>query len=158
MAEMNADRAPVLHVQVDSKVFVDHDGTRTAVLRNITFRARASEVVMITGPSGCGKTTLLNVIADLDRDYAGRIVLPTPEPGNLPLSYVFQESRLLPWRTVRENVMLPCTMRNRRIASTGCSNACRSITQQRSTHRRYRSACAGVSPWRAPLRSMHPSC
>src|SRR5262245_10592869 len=53
------------------------------------------------GPSGCGKTTMLRIIAGLDADYAGKVVRP---PGTLGM--VFQEPRLLPWRTVDQNVRL----------------------------------------------------
>ena len=55
----------------------------------------------ISGPSGCGKTTLLRLITGLDRDGDVEITDP-PER----MAYVFQETRLLPWRTVRENLQL----------------------------------------------------
>ena len=59
--------------------------------------------VAITGPSGCGKTTLLNIVAGLDRNYEGSVIFAAAEPH---LAYVFQTPRLLPWRTVSENVAL----------------------------------------------------
>src|SRR4051794_9436560 len=60
------------------------------------------------GPSGCGKTTLLNIVAGLARDYAGAVRLGEPAPGRTArLGYVFQSPRLLPWRTVLDNVRLP---------------------------------------------------
>ncbi len=66
--------------------------------------ARAAFTCLV-GPSGCGKTTLLNMVAGLDRDFDGRIEFAgldtTPRIG-----YVFQEPRLLPWRTVAENLDL----------------------------------------------------
>lgn len=106
MAEIGVQLSS-LYVRIDRKTFVNHDGEETTILRDIEFQVDGCDVVMLTGPSGCGKTTLLNLIASLDHDYEGRIVLPASEPGNLPLSYVFQESRLLPWRTVHENITLP---------------------------------------------------
>ena len=64
-----------------------------------------NEFVCLVGPSGCGKTTLLNLIAGLDRDYDGAITFAKQQI--LPkISYVFQNPRLLPWRTVRENIEL----------------------------------------------------
>lgn len=60
------------------------------------------EVGALVGPSGCGKTTLLRIIAGLDRDYEGSIQLP--DHGRLGV--VFQEPRLLPWRTLEQNVRL----------------------------------------------------
>src|SRR5262249_58130692 len=60
------------------------------------------EVGALVGPSGCGKTTLLRIIAGLDRDYDGSVTLP--DHGKLGM--VFQEPRLLPWRTLEQNVRL----------------------------------------------------
>ncbi|MDE2577314.1 MAG: ABC transporter ATP-binding protein [Hyphomicrobiales bacterium] len=66
------------------------------------FSLAAGEVGALVGPSGCGKTTLLRLIAGLDRDYAGTITLP----AHGRLGMVFQEPRLLPWRSVEENVRI----------------------------------------------------
>jgi NitT/TauT family transport system ATP-binding protein len=63
---------------------------------------RHGEVGALVGPSGCGKTTLLRIIAGLDRDYEGAVQLP--DHGRLGM--VFQEPRLLPWRTIEQNVRL----------------------------------------------------
>jgi NitT/TauT family transport system ATP-binding protein len=63
------------------------------------------EFVCLVGPSGCGKTTLLNIIANLDNDYAGAIDFGH-EQNNHKIGYIFQTPRLLPWRTVRENIEL----------------------------------------------------
>ncbi|MGE3292672.1 MAG: ABC transporter ATP-binding protein [Geminicoccaceae bacterium] len=71
-------------------------------LRDIALTIAAGERVAIIGPSGCGKTTLLNIVAGLVGGYAGRVELP---PGTR-LAYVFQEPRLLPWRSVADNLRL----------------------------------------------------
>ncbi len=77
------------------------------VLKDIEFSAAGGEFVALTGPSGCGKTTLLNIVAGLDSDYSGEIVLPTHGRETRPtIGYVFQNPRLLPWRTVLENILL----------------------------------------------------
>jgi NitT/TauT family transport system ATP-binding protein len=73
-----------------------------AVLGDVRLEVEPGESVAITGPSGCGKTTLLNLIAGLDTEFEGEIVRA---PGSR-LGYVFQEPRLLPWRTVAENLAL----------------------------------------------------
>ncbi|WP_432695282.1 ATP-binding cassette domain-containing protein [Marinobacterium sp. YM272] len=63
----------------------------------------------LVGPSGSGKTTLLNIIGGLDRAFSGQRRLADPEPG---IAYMFQEPRLLPWRTVMENLRLVCADRS----------------------------------------------
>lgn len=63
------------------------------------------EFVCLVGPSGCGKTTLLNMIAGLDHQYEGHIAFARPRAATR-IGYVFQEPRLLPWRTVAENIAL----------------------------------------------------
>lgn len=65
----------------------------------------SGEFVCLVGPSGCGKSTLLNIIADLDRDYEGSINFKQHQT-HPKIGYVFQNPRLLPWRTVRENIEL----------------------------------------------------
>lgn len=79
------------------------DRDRQVVLRDIGFEIEPRSFVVITGPSGCGKSTLLNIIAGLDKDYSGKIDLG---PGKDRLTYIFQSPRLLPWRTVYQNIEL----------------------------------------------------
>jgi ABC-type nitrate/sulfonate/bicarbonate transport system ATPase subunit len=73
------------------------------VLKDLAFDVPEGQFVCLTGPSGCGKTTTLNIIAGLDDDYVGTLRLPS---GRARIGYVFQSPRLLPWRTVLENVRL----------------------------------------------------
>ncbi|AGS38949.1 MULTISPECIES: ABC transporter ATP-binding protein [Cycloclasticus] len=73
------------------------------VIENLSFDITNNEFVCLVGPSGCGKTTLLNIIAGLDSDYDGTI---NNQSSKLRPSYVFQTPRLLPWRTVLENIQL----------------------------------------------------
>jgi ABC-type nitrate/sulfonate/bicarbonate transport system ATPase subunit len=101
--------APVtleLTVDIREKRFPTPDGKTKTVLRHIAFRARLGEFVAIVGPSGCGKTTLLNIVAGLDTDFSGTVLLDRRRPEHVRIGYVFQNPRLLPWRTVLENVML----------------------------------------------------
>ncbi len=73
------------------------------VLRDVRLSIAPRSFVVVTGPSGCGKSTLLNIVAGLDRDFEGRIPFAEREPR---LGFVFQTPRLLPWRTVEENIAL----------------------------------------------------
>jgi NitT/TauT family transport system ATP-binding protein len=97
---------PELTVEIREKRFPTPDGMTKAVLRDVSFRSRLGEFIAIVGPSGCGKTTLLNIIAGLDTDFGGAVLLDRRRPSRARIGYVFQEPRLLPWRTVLENVML----------------------------------------------------
>jgi ABC-type nitrate/sulfonate/bicarbonate transport system ATPase subunit len=91
-----------LEVRIARKSFARTPGGRLEVLRDIAFTLARGEVAAFVGPSGCGKTTMLRIIAGLDRDYDGTIV----RPFGGAVGMVFQEPRLLPWRTVDENVRL----------------------------------------------------
>jgi len=64
-----------------------------------------AKVSVILGPSGCGKTTLLNLISGLLTPRCGQISAPG-EGGRPPMSVLFQEPRLLPWKSVRANIEL----------------------------------------------------
>lgn len=77
-------------------------GGRQHVLGELSIALANGDVAALVGPSGCGKTTLLRIIVGLDRDFDGSVELP----AHGKLGIVFQEPRLLPWRTVEENVRL----------------------------------------------------
>jgi ABC-type nitrate/sulfonate/bicarbonate transport system ATPase subunit len=101
MAPLEEDAA--LHVRLAGKSF-PAVGSAPArhVLGALQLTLRRGEVAALTGPSGCGKTTLLNLVAGLDRGFSGSI----ERRGRGRLAYVFQEPRLLPWRTVADNLAL----------------------------------------------------
>ena len=90
-----------LDVLITRKIYLTASGERHDVLCDIAFKLRPGEVAAFVGPSGCGKTTILRLIAGLDSDFEGAIRRP---PGTLGM--VFQEPRLLPWRTVEQNIRL----------------------------------------------------
>ncbi len=72
----------------------------TLVLGGLSLEFPEDSVTVILGPSGCGKTSLLNILAGLDADYEGE--LRGFRRGTI--SYLFQEDRLLPWLSARDNV------------------------------------------------------
>ena len=89
-----------------SKSFKSHDGSTVKVFENFSLNLPQGGVYCITGPSGCGKTTLLNIVAGVLKPTGGKVIFEDGEKG--PVSYLFQEPRLLPWRTVLENCTLVC--------------------------------------------------
>jgi NitT/TauT family transport system ATP-binding protein len=91
-----------LDVSISKKSYRSAAGGTIEVLRDMAFTLKAGAVGALVGPSGCGKTTLLRIITGLDADYSG--VVHLPDHGKLGM--VFQEPRLLPWRTVEQNVRL----------------------------------------------------
>lgn len=72
-----------------------------SVIDDFSITVRDGEVVALTGPSGCGKTTLLNIIAGLETSDSGTI-----SSASKRISYMFQDTRLLDWRSVYENIKL----------------------------------------------------
>jgi NitT/TauT family transport system ATP-binding protein len=81
-------------------------GTEGVVaLRDISLSVQRREVVVLLGPSGCGKTTLLRLIAGLITPDTGSVLINDrpPEPGR-DTAMVFQSFRLLPWKSVRDNM------------------------------------------------------
>jgi len=95
----------MLEIDIRSKHFATNPPhSERRVLDNIRFRLHAGEFLAVVGPSGCGKSTLLNIIAGLDKDFNGRIDATAAKP--VTLGYVFQNPRLLPWLSVRDNITL----------------------------------------------------
>ena len=97
-----------LEIEVRQKRFVSvGQAAEHVALKDLRISAGHGEFLCVVGPSGCGKTTLLNIIAGLDGDFEGSLTLPSsPERGEPVIGYAFQSPRLLPWRTVRENIEL----------------------------------------------------
>lgn len=90
-----------------SRSFPGEQGART-VLRDVSITVKPGEVVAILGTSGCGKSTLLRIAGGLDAASTGRVLIDgspvTDFDGRTAVG--FQEPRLLPWRSVTDNVAL----------------------------------------------------
>ena len=85
-----------LTIKVRSKQFGDHQ-----VLGQITVDIPVGQRVALLGPSGVGKSTLLSIIAGLDTDFDGTLNRPEGQ-----IAMIFQNPRLLPWRTLTQNIAL----------------------------------------------------
>jgi len=97
-------QTPILTIRNLSAVFPDNNGGLRA-LENVSFDVHAREFVCVLGPSGSGKTTLLRILAGLIPHTSGSFLF---RDGDQPsIGMVFQQSNLMPWRTVLDNIKLP---------------------------------------------------
>ena len=103
-------RATALNLRLDAVTvrFAAPGGSLTA-LAECTLEVPAGSFTAIIGPNGCGKSTLLRVVAGLLEPTAGAAVVgdAAPRVGDGRVGLAFQQPRLVPWRTTRENVALP---------------------------------------------------
>ena len=102
------ERPAVIRVSGVEKTYHTRRGSVTA-LSNLNFDVRDQEFVTVVGPSGCGKSTILKIISGLMPASAGRVevfgeVVDSPRSD---AGMVFQSPRLLKWRTILDNIMLP---------------------------------------------------
>ncbi len=83
-------------------------GKELSVIKDVNLDIKSGEIVALLGPSGCGKSTLLRLIAGLEVPTSGEVTIDDRKIVGLDerCSIVFQEPRLLPWRTIVENVEL----------------------------------------------------
>jgi NitT/TauT family transport system ATP-binding protein len=91
-------------VRLDAVGFTYPNGT--VAIEDVSLELKRSEVLGIVGPSGCGKSTLLQLIAGLAQPTRGHVTEHLDRPDGVPLAMVFQTDTLLPWLTVRDNVLL----------------------------------------------------
>jgi NitT/TauT family transport system ATP-binding protein len=94
---------------------VSHRYGSVEVLSGIDLDVMSGEIVCIVGPSGCGKSTLLRFLGGLEKPNQGQVLQRgAPPAGSLnPLTYVFQDFALLPWRTVHGNIA--CVLEDHRL-------------------------------------------
>ncbi len=117
------------------------------VLADIRLRLAPGEHVALVGASGCGKSTLLRILAGLDDQFEGRVLLNgVPQRGpSREVGVVFQEPRLFPWLTVLDNVMFDLA------PGWGAAR-----TQAAAEHRRQRAAALLAEVGLADLQSAWP--
>lgn len=87
---------------------ISHSYGKVNVLKNINLEINEHQIVCLVGPSGCGKSTLLRLIGGLEKPSDGQVIQIGHPPKNSlnPLTYIFQDFALLPWRSVYNNISL----------------------------------------------------
>ena len=94
-----------------------HGSTEVKALDGLSLNIPKGEIFAITGPSGCGKSTLLHVLAGVLTEYEGEVLFDGKplNPKSFSIGIVPQQYGLLPWKRVRENIVLPHTLRKETI-------------------------------------------
>ena len=90
-----------------TKIFPPRRAGTDAVtaLDHVNFEVDGGTFVSLVGPSGCGKTTFLNIVSQVETPTAGKVEIESNGSGSSRIGYVFQDPRLLPWRTVLDNIL-----------------------------------------------------
>lgn len=92
------------------KTYVSREGNRQVAISDANMTVNSGDLVSLVGPSGCGKTTLLKILADLHDADEGIVEIGTEDDPFVPgrdIGMVFQQSLLLKWRRIIDNVLLP---------------------------------------------------
>ncbi|HEK9099058.1 ABC transporter ATP-binding protein [Bacillus pfraonensis] len=103
-------------IQQVTKSFLKTSG-RVQVLEDINLLLERGDFVTVIGPSGCGKSTLLKIIAGLDNDYDGEILIDGEHvvKPSMKQGFIFQEHRLFPWLTVEENIAANLSLKQQEV-------------------------------------------
>lgn len=103
--------APLVEAR-DVTYSISDAGRAVNIISEVSLDVPRGEFLAIVGPSGCGKTTFLNIVAGVDAQSSGTVLVngraPEPTPGHV--MYAFARDALLPWRTAAQNIALPLEM------------------------------------------------
>jgi len=97
----------MLSININSKKYQENK-----IIDNFKLEINKSEFISIIGPSGCGKTSLLNIVSNIDDDYLGSILVDKENISKSNIGVMFQDSRIIPWLSVFENIMLVSISKN----------------------------------------------
>ncbi|MCR5755051.1 MAG: ATP-binding cassette domain-containing protein [Acetatifactor sp.] len=92
-----------------------HGKERTTILKDINLKLKKGECLVVLGGSGCGKSTLLNTIAGLVKADSGEVIHNHLQETEPRVSMIFQNYGLFPWKTVRNNLVLPLKLKRQKV-------------------------------------------
>lgn len=115
---------PVVHIAPNRQTFIPETQITLSnvkkyfgqsgfvALDGISIDIPRGQFFVIVGPSGCGKTTLLRILAGLDKESEGQVIITKSDPARPTNAMIFQGDSLFPWMTVYENASYGLRMRN----------------------------------------------
>ncbi len=126
------------------------------VLDELDMHVQSGTIVTLLGPSGCGKSTLLRCVAGLQDATRGEIRIGgvAPQGAQSDISFVFQDPTLLPWRSIRENVLLPLELKrhtSRTVSRQRASEILTTVGLASAHHKKRPSELSGGMKMRASI-------
>lgn len=137
----------LLEVTDLEKRFSSAKGTEKKVFQHLNLQLKKGEFLTILGPSGCGKSTLLRVLAGLEKQNSGQI---SWKESKDTASFVFQDPRLIPWKTLSENILLAKDLNAAEISVTDLSQVLQ-LTKLAGSDELYPDELSGGMKMRASL-------
>ncbi len=139
----------------DITVQFGNEASGPVVLNHLDLAVSRGTIVSLLGPSGCGKSTLLRVVAGLLKPNSGTVQIEDGLPAQMRsrMSFIFQESALLPWRNVWQNVRLPIELRGQSSSAmkVDIRNALLQVGFRESDFRKMPSELSGGMKMRASI-------